>query len=79
MTAYWCNKCGYSGPVQNGHLRPGAGDKCEYIATEVPPPLPGECRNMSECTSANECFGRAPGCRRTLGVAVTPKKQEGGA
>ena len=31
-------------------------------------PLPGQCKNISDCTNSLECFGPTPGCRRALGV-----------
>jgi hypothetical protein len=32
---YFCNKCGYYGPVQVDHVRPYRGDVCNYYASEV--------------------------------------------
>lgn len=33
--AFFCNRCGYSGPVQTGHQRPNGTGECNYMAVPV--------------------------------------------
>lgn len=38
---YFCNKCGYGGPVQTGHQRPNGTGECDYMAALKPSSPPG--------------------------------------
>lgn len=37
-TEFFCNKCGYFGPVQVFHQRPNGTGKCDYMASPMTPP-----------------------------------------
>jgi hypothetical protein len=48
---YFCNKCGYFGPVQVFHQRPNGSGKCDYMASLMEP-SPAPC--PSDVTSAGD-------------------------
>lgn len=52
---YFCNKCGYFGPVQVFHQRPNGSGKCDYMASLTgpsPAPSPSDVRSAGDAGAA---------------------------